>query len=116
MLARIAIVLLVGLFARPAVLHAQSGSPPIDFSEVYQQVVSSVVYIEVGNPMERTGSGSGFILHKDGYIATAAHVVEHADVIRVTFHDESACFARRLALGPRGIPPSQPICRGVSEC
>jgi S1-C subfamily serine protease len=61
-------------------------------------VVASVVYIEVGNLLERTGFGSGFILHADGYIATAAHVVEDADIVRVTFHDETFSKARIVTM------------------
>jgi serine protease Do len=89
MLARITAALLVGLAWHPIALRAQDGPAPIGLPETYQQVVRSVVYIEVGNLLERTGSGSGFILHADGYIATAAHVVEDADIVRVTFHDET---------------------------
>ena len=54
------------------------------------------MYIEVGNFLERTGSG--FILHEDGYIATAAHVVEDADIVRVMFHDETFAQARIVTM------------------
>ena len=98
MFARITVALFFGLIWHPILLHAQSSGPPNGLSEVYQQVVSSVVFVEVGTIFERMGSGSGFILHSDGYIATAAHVVEHADVIRITFHDETMCPARIVTM------------------
>ncbi len=85
--------LLLALVWHTSPVDAQDGSPVSDLSRMYQQVAASVVYIEVGSPIERTGSGSGFVLHADGYIATAAHLVDQADIIRVTFHDESFCLA-----------------------
>jgi S1-C subfamily serine protease len=98
MLARISTVLLASLVLHPISLQGQTSPPTVDLSETYQQVISSVVYIEVGNIFERTGSGSGFILHADGYIATAAHLVEDADIVRVTFRDETSSQARIVTM------------------
>ncbi|MEM9481017.1 MAG: trypsin-like peptidase domain-containing protein [Verrucomicrobiota bacterium] len=71
-------------------VNAQSSTTGVDFAKAYEEAVDSVVYIETGNyvgeELEVIGFGSGFILHKDGYIATAAHVVESRDVIGVQFH------------------------------
>lgn len=69
----------------------QEATKTTNFRDVYKQVVSSVVYVEagefVGRGIRTFGSGSGFILHAEGYIVTAAHVVESADAIRLAFHN-----------------------------
>ena len=95
MFARITVALLVGLIWNPTLLHAQSSRPSHrSVRRFISKWPASVVYIEVGTLLERTGSGSGFILHADGYIATAAHLIEHADIVRVTFHDETFCTSK----------------------
>ncbi len=93
MSSRIVFTMLLTLISHTSAVPAQDDSHAKDLSKIYQKVVDSVVYVEVGNPFKRTGSGSGVVLHADGYIATAAHVVDQADVIRVTFHDDSFCMA-----------------------
>jgi serine protease Do len=40
-----------------------------------------------GEPRGREGAGSGVILTKDGYIITNNHVIEFADYVEVTLHD-----------------------------
>ncbi len=42
--------------------------------------------------------GSGFVFHKDGYIATNAHVVARTAEIRVIFSDETEYGARVIAM------------------
>jgi len=85
---------------QPAEIHApeptlsSSGSNPIDANELFSQqdalieiydkvspgVVAIVVATETGG-----GSGSGFVVDKDGNIVTNYHVVEDATEIQVTF-------------------------------
>ncbi|WP_417806707.1 S1C family serine protease [Thioclava sp.] len=43
---------------------------------------------------EITGLGTGFIIEKDGYIVTNAHVVDGADTVKVTFSDGSTADAK----------------------
>jgi S1-C subfamily serine protease len=83
------------------------------FSDVYKEVLPSVVNIQVVQifeqgvapdsetfpfefpfqspedafPNRRAGLGSGFLWDKEGHIVTNNHVVENADQISVTFHD-----------------------------
>ncbi|HPF41293.1 MAG TPA: trypsin-like peptidase domain-containing protein [Phycisphaerae bacterium] len=42
--------------------------------------------------------GSGFVIHKDGYIVTNAHVVERAAEIKATFIDGTELDAREVAV------------------
>jgi len=81
--------LLVGLLA--TLLHfsalqqvVQAQVPPNHFAKLYKKVATSTVHITDGIKQVR-GGGSGVILHEDGYIATAAHVVETADEIGIEF-------------------------------
>ncbi|KEO53172.1 S1C family serine protease [Thioclava indica] len=43
---------------------------------------------------EITGLGTGFIIEKNGYIVTNAHVVDGADTVKVTFSDGSTADAK----------------------
>ena len=40
-----------------------------------------------GQPVESASSGSGFVLTKDGYIATNYHVVQKATTVKVTLYN-----------------------------
>ena len=55
-------------------------------ASVVEKIKASVVLIEVGRS-DSSGSGTGFFLSDDGYIATNYHVVEGAIQIRVTLYD-----------------------------
>ena len=46
-----------------------------------------------GRPRRSTSLGSGFIIDPSGYIVTNNHVIEGADEIRVTFHDDTTAVA-----------------------
>ena len=54
----------------------------LDASSVYASAAPGVVDIAVDN-----GSGTGFVVDKDGHIVTAAHVVNGASSISVKFQD-----------------------------
>ena len=84
---------------------AAGGAPPtpapassVDWRAVQAGMNESVVQIKVkvGNvqftkpymtPNDLAASGSGFLLHKAGYIITNAHVVRHAINVTVRFND-----------------------------
>jgi serine protease Do len=63
-------------------------------SQVARASMSAVVSITTSQPAdasdksgeEQTGLGTGFIIHEDGYILTAAHVVEGATDQRRGLH------------------------------
>ena len=77
-----------------------TGSEALSFSQVYDANVNSCVSINTsgtasvgynifGQPIQRefASAGSGFILTKDGYIATNCHVIEGASSVKVTLND-----------------------------
>lgn len=68
---------------------AQAPSTPEETpstANVVEKIKPSVVLIEVGRS-DSSGSGTGFFLSDDGYIATNYHVVEGAILIRVTLYN-----------------------------
>ncbi|RMF26928.1 MAG: PDZ domain-containing protein [Chloroflexi bacterium] len=66
---------------------------------IYQRVNPAVVNIDIATrhfsdePIEM-GSGSGFVIDKEGHIVTNQHVVAGAEQIEVTFYDGSVAEAR----------------------
>ncbi|GCD92075.1 hypothetical protein NLS1_40810 [Nocardioides sp. LS1] len=79
-----------------------SSSSNESVEQVAQQVLPSVVKIEVSGPQE-SGSGSGIILSSDGQILTNNHVVEIAGSsgsITVSFNDGSSARAKVLGTDP----------------
>jgi S1-C subfamily serine protease len=71
---------------------------------LYARANPGVVNIEVaagmGEEESPFGSGSGFLIDDEGHIVTNNHVVEGADVIRVTFSDGSVRQAGLLGTDP----------------
>lgn len=69
--------------------HQANESPSqgklLSLDSVYRQQLSSVVQI-VGLVGGLIGSGTGFFISKDGFIGTAAHVVDELSDIHVEFH------------------------------
>ncbi len=67
---------------------------------LYQRANPAVVYIEVlandGGTQTSLGSGSGFVIDREGHIVTNHHVVEGADVVKVTFPREGIVADARI--------------------
>ncbi len=103
-------------------------------SELFNQVKSSVVVIHVlskqntgvGNPYQQTsvgGLGSGVLVTEEGYILTAAHVVNDAAEIMVEFFDGQEIPARierlanqaDVALIKLQKPPANPNVAKIGE-
>ena len=73
---------------------------------VYENGNRSVVNIDtkvnrgdlwfLGGPQTEEGSGSGWVLDKDGHIVTNHHVIEGSDVVTVTLAEADAPFSARV--------------------
>jgi S1-C subfamily serine protease len=66
---------------------------------IYQRVNPAVVYIAVtvaatDNSEGGTGTGSGFVIDKQGHIVTNNHVVASADTVEVSFADGTTAKAK----------------------
>jgi len=53
-----------------------------------------------GQSFPKNGTGSGVIISEDGYIVTNNHVVEHADLIKVSLSDERIFSAVKIGTDP----------------
>lgn len=86
----------------------------LDFFErrvvsVYETVAPSVVSITTRvlrrdfffNVVPEEGSGSGFVIDKDGHILTNYHVIEGAETIEVAFGDQVIAAATIIGVDPR---------------
>lgn len=82
-------------------------SAPLD--QVVQRVDASVVTIRVAEERTSqsaagrsvsitTGTGSGVLVHADGWIVTAAHVVDDADAIEIEYVDGTEAEAQIVSL------------------
>ena len=110
---------------------APSGSAPMDFREAAMRSTPSVVHIAAAESKEaamnrgresdpfrfffgdnfggfpfgdfgpRQGTGSGVVYREDGYIITNNHVVEFADDIEVTLHDNRKFKATVVGTYPK---------------
>lgn len=73
-------------------------------ANIYQRASPAVVYIEAianGDGSEALiGSGSGFIVDREGHIVTNAHVIEQADYLEVSFSDGTVTKAEVLGKDP----------------
>jgi serine protease Do len=73
-------------------------------TEVAEQLAPSVANLRVSGRTPRgrrvEGGGSGVVITPDGFLLTSAHVVEHAERIRVTFVDGTDLTAERVGVDP----------------
>ena len=81
----------------PTASGADSGAPAAravtDVSDLYARVSKGVVSVETLTAAGG-GSGSGFVLDREGYILTNEHVVEDARSVRVRFTEGAPITAR----------------------
>jgi S1-C subfamily serine protease len=70
-----------------------------DVSDLYARVSPGVVSIDVTSA-EGAGTGSGFVLDRNGYILTNDHVVEGAQTVRVHFGEGAGINAQVIGADP----------------
>lgn len=71
-------------------------------SNIYERANPGVVNINVAGGADSTeyGSGSGFVIDRDGHIVTNNHVIDGADEIDVTFWDGAVTKAKLIGADP----------------
>jgi S1-C subfamily serine protease len=79
------------------------GRKPATSAVVYEQILPSIVAIETKSASPRghgEGFGTGVVVHANGTILTAFHVIDGAESIRVTFRDGTKSRAAVAASDP----------------
>ncbi len=95
-------------FGLPTAVSPGATLSPVDeealFINIYERANPGVVNIDVsgdvGGLLTEFGSGSGFVLDKQGHIVTNNHVVADAQEMRVTFWDGRVAKARLVGRDP----------------
>ena len=100
------------LSGSPRQINSTAGLDTEELSMItlFENAQASVVYI-TSSSVERDfvsmnlfeipqGAGSGFVWNAQGYIVTNFHVIQNAEVARVTLHDQSTHQARLVGIEP----------------
>jgi serine protease Do len=86
---------------KTAQLNPRFGFPPDPFGEDMPLPGFRFPFPQPPGGFKRQGSGSGFIIRKDGLILTNNHVVENAKDITVTLNDKRELSAKVLGRDPK---------------
>ncbi len=81
----------------PQMLRADQGVLRSDLADIYEKVATSIVLVTDGLEEDK-GFGSGVVVHQDGYIVTAAHVVEEANQIGIRYQNGDQAEAELVTL------------------
>ncbi|MDB2415267.1 DegQ family serine endoprotease [Rickettsiales bacterium] len=74
------------------------GSPFEGLPELFEKFYNKR---EIGPGRKATSLGSGFVIDPEGYIVTNNHVIENAEEITVTFHDDRKYNAKVVGTDPK---------------
>ena len=81
-----------------AIVYRQAGASVVNITSL--AVVRSQFGSATTAQAQPRGTGSGFIIDRDGHIVTNNHVVEDADQLAVTFQDKTTVPARLIGRDP----------------
>lgn len=90
---------------RPSVTPSPSQGP-LTVNQIYQSLLPSTVLIQTtgavtaGTGMAESATGSGTIINANGLILTAAHVIEGAKTIKVSYTDGTSAQAEIASSNP----------------
>ena len=88
----------------PASIEVSADAVELLLQNIYERTNPGVVNIDVsggtGSDLTEFGSGSGFVIDRDGHIVTNNHVIADATEIDVTFADGTAAQARLIGTDP----------------
>ena len=91
----------------PTVVHIKASKGPSTSSKSRENDFGSMLEDLLGGgglggpKREQKGSGSGVIVSQDGYIVTNNHVVDYADELEVTLHDDRTFKAQKIGVDKR---------------
>ena len=91
----------------PTVVHIKASKGPTTGSKSRENDLGSMLEDLLGGggfggpKKEQKGSGSGVIISQDGYIVTNNHVVDYADELEVTLHDDRTFKAKKIGVDKR---------------
>ncbi len=91
----------------PTVVHIKASKGPTTSSKSRENDFGSMLEDLLGGggfggpKKEQKGSGSGVIVSRDGYIVTNNHVVDYADELEVTLHDDRTFKAKKIGVDKR---------------
>ena len=81
-----------------ATVYRQAGASVVNITSL--AVVRSPMGAATSQQAQPRGTGSGFMIDRDGHIVTNNHVVEDADQLAVTFQDKTTVPARLVGRDP----------------
>ncbi len=95
-------LLLINIYKRvnPSVVHIRVVQRISSEGFTFPQIPGFPNIPQTPEDFYQQGTGSGFVLDKEGHIVTNNHVVENAEDVQVTFHDGTTVRAKVIGTDP----------------